>query len=133
MNYQPFEDATLAVQTHLVLAAFVIIASLAILIPKKGTVLHKVLGRTWAVIMMGLALGSFWINSFDMPYGVSPIHILSVVVLITVPLGVYHIRNGNVRKHKRAMLITMVGGIVGAGLPAILAPGRVLNLMFFGS
>ncbi len=133
MNIEVFNQASLAVQVHIILALVAILVSPAILVLKKGSKLHKLLGKFWALIMLGLALGSFGINSFDMPYGVSPIHIVSVIVLISVPLGVYHIRRGNLRGHKQAMLGTMIGGILGAGLPALLSPDRALNLMFFGS
>ncbi len=133
LSFMPFYTASLPIQIHIILALIAIITSIAIVIARKGTSFHKFTGRIWALLMIGLALSSFGINSFDMPYGVSLIHILSVVILISIPLGIYHIRTGNLKAHKRAMIITMVGGILGAGLPAIFSPGRVLFKIFFGS
>jgi uncharacterized membrane protein len=92
---------------------------------RKGTWLHKVLGRTWVGLMLAVALSSFWIRSDG---SLSWIHALSAWTTFSLACAVYFIRHGNVRAHKGFMVGTLLG-LAGAGLGA-LAPGRMLNLLF---
>jgi uncharacterized membrane protein len=99
-----------------------------VLLRKKGDALHRMLGKVWAIMMMVTAIVSFWVRGATGHIG--PIHIFSIVTLISIPLAIYHIRNGNVRGHMRAMRGPYIGLCV-AGLFA-LAPGRMLGNMIFG-
>jgi uncharacterized membrane protein len=61
---------------------------------------------------------------------IGPIHIFSVVTLISIPLAIYHIRRGNVAGHRRAMIGPYIG-IIAAGIFAAM-PGRLIGDMLFG-
>jgi uncharacterized membrane protein len=111
---------------HLSAAVAALVLGLALLPLRKGTRLHRSLGRTWGALMLVTAISSFWITR-DGTF--SWIHLLSAWVLIALALGVYFIRRGNVRAHKAFMVGTYLG-LCGAGLGA-LAPGRVLHFFFF--
>ncbi len=63
-------------------------------------------------------------------WGLGPIHILSVWILVCVVMAVYAAKAGKMRTHK-AFTIGAYCGVVGAGLGA-LAPGRLLNQALFG-
>ena len=59
------------------------------------------------------------------------IHLFSFLTLWTVPTAYTAIRKGNVRAHKRKMVLLYIGAILIAG-GFTFAPGRYLNELFFG-
>ncbi|HWA38616.1 MAG TPA: DUF2306 domain-containing protein [Burkholderiales bacterium] len=99
----------------------------ALLFLRKGTPLHKGLGRAWAALMLLTAISSFWILKNGQ---FSWIHILSVVVLANLACAVYFIRRGHVRAHMKFMVGNYLG-LVAAGVGAVAAPGRTLHFFFF--
>jgi uncharacterized membrane protein len=109
---------------HLTAAVAALITGGVVLARRKGTVLHKALGRVGVALMAVVAISSFWI--FGLRHGAGPswIHALSVWTLISLVCAIYFIRRGNVRAHKGFMIGTFLG-LAGAGLGA-LAPGRAL-------
>ena len=114
---------------HAGLAAAALIIGGSVLLRRKGTASHKMLGRTWVALMAAVALSSFWI--FEIRHGAGPslIHLLSAWTLISLVLAVWFIRRGNVRAHRGFMIGTFIGLAV-AGLGA-LAPGRALYRLLF--
>lgn len=100
---------------------------------KKGDALHKLLGRIWGILMVITAISSFWIgapNSGIAGSGLSFIHIFSVLVLVSVPIGIWALRVGDYVGHQRAMQGMYIGLIV-AGLFSFI-PGRILGTAVFG-
>lgn len=95
---------------------------------RKGDRLHKMLGRTWAALMLLTALSSFGLHGLT--GRLSWIHILSVVVLVSVPRGVILAMRGNIPAHKNAIL-RVYAGLVIAGFFTFL-PGRLLGQWLFG-
>lgn len=95
---------------------------------RKGTTVHKRLGRAYVVLILFTA-----IVTLPMPAEVGPrlfdhfgyIHLFSVLVLVSVPAAIYSIRRGNVVAHRRHMVGVYVGGILIAGSFAFM-PGRLL-------
>jgi len=61
----------------------------------------------------------------------SPIHLLSIFVLITVPLAVWKVHHHQVVDHRRIMISVFAGGLVIAGLFTLL-PGRIMHAVMFG-
>jgi uncharacterized membrane protein len=94
-----------------------------VLIMKKGTKLHKLLGRIWAVLMVTTAISSFWLQGLVGSIG--PIHIFSVVTLVSIPRAIWAIRKGDVVTHQRAMVGPYIGLLV-AGLFSFM-PGRMMG------
>lgn len=100
----------------------------------KGTPIHKLLGRIYAVLILFTAL-----VTLAMPAEVGPrilnhfgfIHGFSILVLTCVPLAIRGIRRGNVRAHRNNMIGVYVGGILIAG-SFTLMPGRMLHEWLFG-
>lgn len=92
----------------------------------KGTPRHRGLGMLWAVTMLVAAVSSFWIRRD----GLSWIHGLSVVTIVSVGMGVACAMKGRFHAHSRYILGAFIGS-VGAGIGA-LAPGRMLHAVFFG-
>ncbi len=113
---------------HLSAALLALAVGGAVLMRRKGTGSHKLLGRIWVALMVTVALSSFWL--LDINKGsFSVIHLLSLWTLISLAAAIWFIRRGNVRAHKAFMVGTFLG-LAGAGLGA-LAPGRVLHLFLF--
>ena len=130
MNLAPILVAPLAVKIHLAAALIALALGGVILMRPKGTTIHKALGRGWAALMLVVAIGSFFIRGIN-EGRFSAIHLLSVFTLAMLARALWHIRHGNVRGHRRAMLGTYLGGLVGAGLGAFF-PGRLLSKVLFG-
>ncbi len=123
----------LVIQIHLLtaVAAFVI-ATVQIFGP-KGTGLHRILGWSWVILMMTVAVSSLFIHIINPhgPGGFSFIHILSGLVVVMVPLMVYAARKHNVNLHKRIATNLYIGALIVAGLFTFF-PGRLMWQMFFG-
>ncbi|WP_457152554.1 DUF2306 domain-containing protein [Mesorhizobium sp. P5_C1] len=131
MSLQPLLAAPSPVPWH-ALAAF---AALAIgatqLALPKGTRRHRIAGYVWAALMLVIAVSSFWIHQIRLVGPFSPIHLLSILVLVTVPLAVWHAHNHRVAKHRKSMIALYVLALVGAGIFTLL-PGRVMHDVVFG-
>lgn len=95
---------------------------------RKGTTLHRVLGRVWVALMAMTALVSFGIQSSGR---FSWIHILSVWTLVALAASIFAVMRGNVRMHRRGM-ISAYAGLAIAGVFTLL-PGRRLGAMVWGA
>jgi len=114
---------------HITFALAALALGSVVLVRRKGTASHKMLGRVWASLMAAVALSSFWIFEIRQGAGPSVIHLLSVWTLISLACAIYFVRRGNVRAHRGFMIGTFLG-LAGAGAGA-LAPGRALYRLFF--
>ena len=112
------------IAAHLAAAVLALLLGVTVLSLKKGTRLHKALGRTWVALMLVVSVSSFWIFEIRKGAGPSLIHLLSIWTLISLACALWFIRRGKARAHRGFMIGTFLG-LVGAGLGA-LAPGRAL-------
>ncbi len=115
---------------HMCFAVVAFAIGLIQLLGPKGTMAHRILGWTWVVMMMTVAISSFFIHAVN-PQGFSVIHILSVIVVCALPVGVYAARRHNIDLHRRTMRNVFLGGLVIAGIFTFF-PGRLIWQMFFG-
>lgn len=105
-----------------------------LMLSRKGTAIHRLLGKIYMALMLLTAAFSLFI-----PAAVGPqmlghfgfIHILSFVVLFSVPRAYFAARNHNLVEHKLAMTGVYFGGVLIAGA-FTLAPGRYLNQLLLG-
>jgi uncharacterized membrane protein len=97
----------------------------------KGTLPHRTLGWIWVCLMVSVALSSFWIHQIRLLGPWSPIHLLSIFTLVTVPLGVWKAHRHEVADHRRIMILIFSGALVIAGLFTLL-PGRIMHAVLFG-
>lgn len=132
MTLEPLFITSPAIQIHVTTIAVAVIATLLILTSRKGTNLHRTLGWIWVSCMMTTAIVTFWIGQSDAPLGLSPIHLFSVLTLISVPRSILAIRRGNVAAHRSAMIGVVIGGLGLAGFLAFL-PGRLMWSIVFGA
>lgn len=117
-----------AVTMHLLTVIPALPLGAYVIFSKKGDALHRLLGKIWAALMLVTSVDSFWIR--EVTGHIGPIHIFSVVTLISLPMGIYAIRRGNIEGHRRAMRGTFIG-LCAAGLFALM-PGRMLGNFLFG-
>ena len=113
---------TAAVLLHLAAAVAALAVGVLVLALRKGTPLHRRLGRIWVVVMAVVAIGSFWVRHTG---HLSWIHGLSVYTLAWLAIAVWAIRTGRVKLHRYAMVGTFAGLVI-AGLFA-LSPSRMLG------
>lgn len=129
MTIDPILTASTEVQLHLLAAlAALVLTPMMLLIP-KGTPRHKALGRLWVVAMALTALSSFRVTEIRLIGPWSPIHILSLITLVSLFHAVRAARARNIVAHKRYIFGAMTG-LLGAGL-FTLAPGRILSDSLF--
>lgn len=116
------------VALHLAAALLALLIGSVVMLRRKGTVNHKVLGWTWVVLMAATAISSAFIRDYRLPNiaGYTPIHFFTAYVAISLPIGVRAIRRGNVAGHRKTMQGMFFGACVIAGLFTLL-PGRFLG------
>ena len=131
MTLNPLTNAPFIIQLH----AYAALAAFALgavqLAGVKGTARHRALGYTWVALMLVVAISSFWIQDMRVWGPWSPIHLLSILVLLMLPLAVYFARIHRVRGHKLTMLGLFAGALVIAGLFTFV-PGRLMHQVVFG-
>ncbi|MHA7129440.1 DUF2306 domain-containing protein [Algoriphagus namhaensis] len=105
-----------------------------LLAARKGGLLHRRIGMVYMLLMSLTALIALLI-----PAGVGPrflnhfgyLHLLSFIVIWTVPTALLAAKNGNIKSHQRKMIILYVSAILIAG-GFTFFPGRFLHEVFFG-
>jgi uncharacterized membrane protein len=123
-----YESAPVALAIHVATVIPALFLGGFVMFGRKGTPLHKMLGRIWAMLMMITAISSFWLQG--LVGGIGPIHIFSVLTIVSIPRAIWAIRKGNVRVHQRAMTGPYIGLVV-AGLFSFM-PGRLMGMLAFG-
>lgn len=118
------------IQLHIAAALLALLLGTVQLVGIKGTGLHRLIGWTWVVAMVTVAISSLFIRQIN-PGSFSLIHLLSGWTLIALPMALFAIRRGRVASHASGMTWTFVGGLIVAGAFTFL-PGRLLWEVFFG-
>ena len=119
---------------HLVTAFGALLLGGVILLRRKGTGSHRLLGWTWVALMGSTAVASAFIRDYGMPnlFGFTPIHVFTLIVAYNLPLAVLHIRRGNVAAHQKRMRGLFKGACVVAFVFTLL-PGRFLGHLLWTS
>lgn len=126
-SYLPLAYAHLST----ILPAFVI--GTYMMIRRKGTPLHRLLGKIYMVLMLVTAIITLF-----MPAVVGPkllnhfgfIHLFSFLVLYSVPNAYLAAGRHDIKTHKGSMIGLYVGGLLIAGAFTFM-PGRLLNTWLF--
>ena len=125
-------DLLMFIHLATILPAFLI--GTVVLIIKKGTLVHKQLGRVYLVLMlftgvltlfMPAKVGDQFLGHFGW------IHLLCILTIYTVPTAYYAAKRGEIASHKRKMILLYVGAMLIAG-GFTFVPGRYLYPLFFG-
>jgi uncharacterized membrane protein len=132
MSLAPLLNAPLAIQAHAFAAMAAFALGLVQFMAPKGTLPHRTVGFIWLALMLTVALSSFWIHEIRLWGPWSPIHLISIYVLIMIPTAIYFARRHNVRGHAKTVIGMFVGGLVIAGLFTFV-PGRIMHAVAFGN
>src|ERR1700674_4315992 len=131
MTLAPLLDA--APVTHV--PAFAALGAFALglvqFLAPKGTLPHRTIGWIWVSLMLSVAVASFFIHEIRLWGPWSPIHLLSIFTLITLPLAVLRAHRHRVSAHRNAMISIFVGALLIAGAFTFL-PGRIMHAVAFG-
>ena len=130
MTLDPILAAPLAVQIHVLTVVPAFALGGWMLWARKGTALHKALGRIWLMLMVVTALSSFFIHEIRMVGDFSPIHLLSILTLASCFNIIRTARKRQFSAHRRTVLALYWGGIGLAGA-FMVAPGRIMNRAIF--
>ncbi|MEQ1648049.1 MAG: DUF2306 domain-containing protein [Hyphomicrobiaceae bacterium] len=131
MSLAPILDATAAIQIHAAAAIGAFALGTIQMIGVKGTNTHRKLGWAWVILMIIVAASGFWIHQIKLWGQWSPIHLLSIAVLIQLPIAVIAARRHNISAHKRFMTGMFTGALLLAGFFTLM-PGRIFGRMIFG-
>jgi uncharacterized membrane protein len=132
MSLQPLLNAAPAIQIHAFAAMAAFALGIVQLTAPKGTLPHRTLGYIWVALMVLVAGTSFWIHDLRVWGPWSPIHLLSIFTLATLPFAILHARHHRVTQHRNAMITMFAGALVIAGLFTFL-PGRIMHAVAFGN
>jgi uncharacterized membrane protein len=131
VSLAPLLDAPLAIQLHAFAAMAAFALGLLQLAGFKGTAWHRGRGFVWVALMLIVAVRSFWIHEIRLWGPWSPIHLLSILTLASLPGALYYAHTHQVRRHRDAMLGLFLGALVIAGIFTLL-PGRIMHKVVFG-
>lgn len=99
-----------------------------LLINRKGTPAHKLLGKAYMSLMLFTAIVTLFMSAELGPtifHHFGFIHLFSLLVLYSVPAAYIAVKNGNIKRHRDNIIGLYVGGILIAG-GFTLAPGRLI-------
>ena len=132
MSLAPLLDAAPAIPLHAFAAMAAFALGLVQFAAPKGTLPHRTIGWIWVLLMVSVAISSFWIHTIRLVGPFSPIHLLSIFTLIVLPIGVWRAHRHRAADHKRIMTMIFAGALVIAGLFTFL-PGRIMHAVVFGN
>jgi len=133
MSLAPLTSASLAVQLHAAAALLALVIGAMQLARRRRDGLHRTLGWAFVVTMAAAALSSFFVHNSRGLFGLfSPIHLLSILTLVMLPLAVWYARRRNMRGHRMVVLSLFWLGLVLPGA-LTLVPGRIMHVVVFGS
>ena len=126
MTLEPLINASPAIQFHVLTVVPAAVIGGVMLLMRKGTYLHRMAGRVWIVLMVLTALSSFLIHEINLFRGFSPVHILSIAVLVSSIEVIRSARQRNFARHEQVVKSLYFGGIGIAGLFTLM-PGRIMH------
>ena len=133
MTLMPFYAAPVFIKVHIIAAIMVVVLTpLQFWGFRKGSLAHRGAGYLWLVAMVVVAISSFWIST-HLPFnlaGFSPIHLLSVLALVSVFNAIRYARAGNITGHRKTLIALSVGFWIAGAFT--LFPPRIMGQIFAG-
>ena len=129
MSLAPLLAAPWLIQLHAFSAIAALLLGTVQLLGPRRPALHRILGRSWAGLMIVVALSAAFITGRDERY--STIHLLIPVVLFMLWRAIAAVRRGEIRRHRLIMISVFALALVSAGGFTLL-PGRLMHEVVFG-
>lgn len=115
--------------THAAAASLaMVLGAVNVLRRRRGDGPHRAIGWMWVVLMYFTAFSSFFIQQLR-PGRFSWIHALSVLTIVTLSLGLWNARRGNIPRHAANMIGTYIG-LLGAFVGVVAVPTRLVPQAF---
>ena len=102
---------------------------LYILLARKGTPRHRMLGKIWLLLMLATATSAIFIQSSG---GFSFIHIFVPITFHAAWKTIATARKGDIAGHKKHLVFTYLAALMIPGIAAFAIPGRLMNVLMFG-
>ena len=99
MNVAPLFAAAMPIPANAIAGMLALVIGGFQLRMAKGTPRHRQLGYIWTGLMAFVAISGFFIYETQVIGISSPIHLLSVLVLVTLWRAIRQVRSGNVLAH----------------------------------
>lgn len=99
-----------------------------LLLTRKGTKLHKQLGKLWAGLMVTTATAAIFIKSGG---SFSFIHIFVPMTYIASYKIIATARRGDMKGHRYEVISLFLGALMIPGVVSLAMPGRLLNVWLF--
>ena len=99
---------------HLATIALALVLTPVLLWRVRGTRRHRQLGYVWSAAMMVTAITSYFLR-FTHPGQLGPIHILTLLTIVLVPVLVVSARRHDVYRHRRTVRGLIIGALLIAG------------------
>jgi uncharacterized membrane protein len=118
---------------HLATVVPCFVLGTVLLLIRKGTPLHKGLGKPYMILMLFTATVTLFMQAQVGPRLFNHfgwIHLFSFLTVYTVPTAYIAIRSGDVKRHRNKMITLYFGAIIIAG-GFTFVPGRYLHDVFF--
>ncbi len=93
MSLAPLLNAPFVIQLHAFAAMAAFALGLVQFSAPEGMLPHRAIGWIWVAIIVVVAGSSFWIHELRLCGPWSPIHLLAIFTLATLPLGVWYARH----------------------------------------
>tara|TARA_B100001059_G_scaffold185605_1_gene187362 strand:- start:161 stop:547 length:387 start_codon:yes stop_codon:yes gene_type:complete len=125
------------IYTHGAFALLAVPLGLYVLLTKKGTNQHRILGRIWVTFLIIVSLTAIFIQAIN-PGQYSLIHLLIPWTIGSLIYSIWNIKKfkkTRIERYKFAHMYSMIGVYVGALLIAgafTLMPGRFFHEILFG-
>jgi uncharacterized membrane protein len=135
MTLEPLLHAPFAVQAHVatVVPAF-LLGTWLLFSSRKGYKLHRIFGATFLALMVATATIALFIH-LRMPnspvFGLSPTHLLVLVVLFAVWRALAGVYGGNIRQHRIWVSGLYFGSLVINGFANIFLIHGITHSVFF--
>lgn len=133
MSLTPLLAAGPVIAIHALCAIVAFFLGALVLWRRKGTALHKTLGRIWVVLMLVVATSALFISEIRLIGPFSPIHLLAILTYGGIGRGLWAIIvKRDVAVHRASMQAVYLGSLVLAGAFTFL-PGRRMHDVLFGA
>src|SRR5437667_6396235 len=96
MSLAPLLNASSAIQLHVFAAMAAFALGILQFAAPKGTIPHRTVGWIWVVLMTIVGVTAFFIHEIRLWGDWSPIHLLAIFTLVTLPIAVLHARRHRV-------------------------------------
>jgi len=131
MTIAPLLQADLPIRLHAFAAIGAFVLGLVQFAAPKGTIPHRAVGWAWVVLMATVCVTAFSIHHLRMWGPFSPIHLLTILVCVMLPIAIVHARRHRVEHHRQTMMWLYLGALVIAG-GFTFWPGRIMYEVLVG-